>query len=394
MPATPSAERSPWSIFLIFLRLGLTSFGGPVAHLGYFRQEFVSRRGWLSETAYAELIAIAQFMPGAASSKVGMAIGLSQAGYRGALAAWLGFTLPSAGLLMAFALGLVGQGDSLASGALHGLKIVAAAIVAQAVWGMARSLCPDTPRRVLMLVAAVVALLVPGAAGQLAVIIGAGLLGVTLLDAKVRTLADALPIAISQRAGALWLALFASLLVGLPLLAHVADSPLLSLFEVFYRTGALVFGGGHVMLPLLQAELVPDGWLSNDLFLAGYGATQAVPGPLFTFAAFLGTAMAGWLVGLLCLVAIFAPSFLLLVGVLPFWARLRIRPRLQAAMAGVNAGVVGLLLATLYHPVGTSAVGNLLDFALVLLALLALMAGKLPPWLVVVTGALIGWLVL
>lgn len=394
MPATPNAERSPWSIFLIFLRLGLTSFGGPVAHLGYFRQEFVSRRGWLSEAAYAELIAIAQFMPGAASSKVGMAIGLSQARYRGALAAWLGFTLPSAGLLMAFALGLVGQGDSLASGALHGLKIVAVAIVAQAVWGMARSLCPDTPRRVLMLVAAVVALLVPGAAGQLAVIIGAGLLGVTLLDAKVQTLADALPIAISRRAGALWLALFASLLVGLPLLAHVADSPLLSLFEVFYRTGALVFGGGHVMLPLLQAELVPDGWLSNDLFLAGYGATQAVPGPLFTFAAFLGTAMAGWLVGLLCLVAIFAPSFLLLVGVLPFWARLRTQPRLQAAMAGVNAGVVGLLLATLYHPVGTSAVGNLLDFALVLLALVVLMAGKLPPWLVVVTGALVGWLVL
>ena len=394
MPATPNAERSPWSIFLIFLRLGLTSFGGPVAHLGYFRQEFVSRRGWLSEAAYAELIAIAQFMPGAASSKVGMAIGLSQAGYRGALAAWLGFTLPSAGLLMAFALGLVGQGDSLASGALHGLKIVAAAIVAQAVWGMARSLCPDTPRRVLMLVATVVALLVPGVAGQLAVIVGAGLLGVALLDAKVRTLADALPVAISRRAGALWLALFALLLVGLPLLAHVADSPLLSLFEVFYRTGALVFGGGHVMLPLLQAELVPDGWLSNDLFLAGYGATQAVPGPLFTFAAFLGTAMAGWLVGLICLVAIFAPSFLLLVGVLPFWARLRSRPRLQAAMAGVNAGVVGLLLATLYHPVGTSAVGNLLDFALVLLALVALMAGKLPPWLVVVTGALIGWLVL
>lgn len=394
MPATPNAERSPWSIFLIFLRLGLTSFGGPVAHLGYFRQEFVSRRGWLSEAAYAELIAVAQFMPGAASSKVGMAIGLSQAGYRGALAAWLGFTLPSAGLLMAFALGLVGQGDSLASGALHGLKIVAAAIVAQAVWGMARSLCPDTPRRVSMLVAAVVALLVPGAAGQLAVIIGAGLLGIALLDAKVQTLADALPIAISRRAGALWLALFASLLVGLPLLAHVADSPLLSLFEVFYRTGALVFGGGHVMLPLLQAELVPDGWLSNDLFLAGYGATQAVPGPLFTFAAFLGTAMAGWLVGLICLVAIFAPSFLLLVGVLPFWARLRTRPRLQAAMAGVNAGVVGLLLATLYHPVGTSAVGNLLDFALVLLALMALKAGKLPPWQLVMAGALIGWLVL
>lgn len=394
MPATPNADRSPLSIFLIFLRLGLTSFGGPVAHLGYFRQEFISRRGWLSEAAYAELIAIAQFMPGAASSKVGMAIGLSQAGYRGALAAWLGFTLPSALLLMAFAVGLAEQGERLASGALHGLKIVAVAIVAQAVWGMARALCPDTPRRLLILVAAAVALLVPGAAGQLVVIVGAALVGVALLDAKAQTLADPLPITISRRAGALWLALFALLLVGLPLLAHLADTPLLSLFDVFYRTGALVFGGGHVMLPLLQAEVVSNGGLSNDLFLAGYGATQAMPGPLFTFAAFLGTAMAGLLGGLLCLVAIFMPSFLLLVGVLPFWARLRTRPRLQAALAGVNAGVVGLLLATLYHPVGTSAIGGLLDFALVLLALVALMAGKLPPWLVVVAGALVGWLVL
>ena len=392
MPETSVDDRRPWVIFLIFLRLGLTSFGGPVAHLGYFREEFVSRRRWLSEAAYAELIAIAQFMPGAASSKVGMAIGLAQAGYRGALAAWLGFTLPSALLLMAFAYGLVLEGDALASGALHGLKIVAAAIVAQAVWGMARALCPDAPRRILMLVAAAIALLVPGAVGQLAVIIAAGLVGTAWLVPKVQGVADPLPIAISRRAGALWLGIFVLLLAGLPLLAHLLNSPLLSMFEVFYRTGALVFGGGHVMLPLLQAEVVPNGWLSNDLFLAGYGATQAVPGPLFTFAAFLGTAMAGWLGGLLCLLAIFAPSFLLLVGVLPFWARLRTRPRLQAAMAGVNAGVVGLLLATLYQPVGTGAVGNLLDFALVLLALLALMAGKLPPWSVVLAGALVGWL--
>ncbi|MDQ7984247.1 chromate efflux transporter [Pseudomonas sp. G34] len=392
MPETSVDDRRPWVIFLVFLRLGLTSFGGPVAHLGYFREEFVSRRRWLSEAAYAELIAIAQFMPGAASSKVGMAIGLAQAGYRGALAAWLGFTLPSALLLMAFAYGLVLEGDALASGALHGLKIVAAAIVAQAVWGMAPALCPDTPRRVLMLVAAAIALLVPGAVGQLAVIIAAGLVGTAWLVPKVQGVADPLPIAISRRAGALWLGIFVLLLAGLPLLAHLLNSPLLSMFEVFYRTGALVFGGGHVMLPLLQAEVVPSGWLSNDLFLAGYGATQAVPGPLFTFAAFLGTAMAGWLGGLLCLLAIFAPSFLLLVGVLPFWARLRTRPRLQAAMAGVNAGVVGLLLATLYQPVGTAAVGNLLDFALVLLALLALMVGKLPPWSVVLAGALVGWL--
>lgn len=398
MPATSRDDRRPWSIFLVFLRLGLTSFGGPVAHLGYFRQEFVARRGWLSEPSYAELIALCQFLPGAASSKVGMAIGLAQAGYRGALAAWLGFTLPSAVLLIAFALSLSTQGDGLAAGALHGLKIVAVAVVAQAVWGMARALCPDTPRRLLMLVAAAIALLMPGAWGQLLVILGTGLVGCVLLRPVGKGAPEPLPIDISPRAGGLWLALFVLLLLGLPALALLLDSQVLSQLEVFYRTGSLVFGGGHVMLPLLQAEVVPNGWLGNDLFLAGYGATQAVPGPLFTFAAFLGSAMqtplSGWLGGTLCLVAIFAPSFLLLVGVLPFWARLRTRPRLQAAMLGVNAGVVGLLLATLYQPVGTRAILGMMDFALAVLALIALMAGKLPPWLVVLAGALVGWLVL
>ncbi|TBU72641.1 chromate efflux transporter [Phytopseudomonas daroniae] len=393
-----SDDRSPWLIFLVFLRLGLTSFGGPVAHLGYFREEFVSRRRWLSEASYVELIALCQFLPGAASSQVGMAIGLSQAGYRGALAAWVGFTLPSAVLLMLFAQGISGHGDALASGALHGLKIVAAAVVAQAVWGMANTLCPDMPRRLLMVIAACAAFLLPGAWGQLAVILGAGLAGCALLKPVEKAAQDALPIDISPQAGALWLALFVALLLGLPVLAHLLENQILGLLDAFYRTGSLVFGGGHVMLPLLQAEVVANGWVSSDLFLAGYGATQAVPGPLFTFAAFLGSAMqtplSGWIGGLLCLLAIFAPSFLLLVGVLPFWARLRTRPRVQAAMLGVNAGVVGLLLATLYQPVGTSAILSLWDFVLAVVALIALMACKFPPWLVVLAGAAVGWLVL
>lgn len=393
-----SDDRSPWLIFLVFLRLGLTSFGGPVAHLGYFREEFVSRRRWLSEARYVELIALCQFLPGAASSQVGMAIGLSQAGYRGALAAWVGFTLPSAVLLMLFAQSISGHGDVLASGALHGLKIVAAAVVAQAVWGMANTLCPDMPRRLLMVIAACAAFLLPGAWGQLAVILGAGLAGCSLLKPVEKGAQDALPIDISPQAGALWLALFVALLLGLPVLAHLLENQILGLLDAFYRTGSLVFGGGHVMLPLLQAEVVANGWVGSDLFLAGYGATQAVPGPLFTFAAFLGSTMqtplSGWIGGLLCLLAIFAPSFLLLVGVLPFWARLRTRPRVQAAMLGVNAGVVGLLLATLYQPVGTSAILSLWDFALAVLALIALMVCKLPPWLVVLAGAAVGWRVL
>lgn len=389
-----ASDRHPWSIFLIFLRLGLTSFGGPVAHLGYFREEFVSRRRWLSEARYVELIALCQFLPGAASSQVGMAIGLSQAGYRGALAAWVGFTLPSAALLVLLAQGLCAQGEAMAAGALHGLKIVAAAVVAQAVWGMMRTLCPDTPRRVLMVIAACTALSVPGAWGQLAVILFAGLAGWLLLKPADRSGEDALAIDISPRAGVFWLVLFVGLLLGLPALAHLLENQTLSLLDAFYRTGALVFGGGHVMLPLLQAEVVATGWIDKDLFIAGYGATQAVPGPLFTFAAFLGSAMQGWSGGLLCLLAIFAPSFLLLVGVLPFWARLRSRPRVQAAMLGVNAGVVGLLLATLYQPVGISAIFGLLDLALAAVALAALTLGRLAPWLVVLAGALVGWLVL
>ncbi|RZI24412.1 chromate efflux transporter [Pseudomonas sp. 770NI] len=396
MPQLADHRSSPWSVFLIFLRLGLTSFGGPIAHLGYFRQEFVTRRRWLSERSYAELVALCQFLPGPASSQVGIALGLSQAGYRGAAAAWAGFTLPSAIALILFALGLAHYGGALPHGALHGLKVVAVAVVAQAVWGMARNLCRGVLRVALMLIAACVVLLQPSAWAQVGVMVAAGVAGLLLFKPESSAEPDALPIAISRRTGALWLMLFLLLLVALPLLAAWALNPTLALVDAFYRTGALVFGGGHVVLPLLQAEVVPSQWVSNDVFLAGYGATQAVPGPLFTFAAFLGASMthapSGWLGGVIALLAIFAPSFLLIFGALPFWANLRKSPRTQAALAGVNAAVVGLLLAALYQPVWTSAVFTGYDAALALLALIALTVWKLPPWLVVLGCGVLGGL--
>ncbi|AZF11716.1 Chromate transport protein ChrA [Pseudomonas sp. R2-37-08W] len=397
MPATLADHRSSLgSVFLIFLRLGLTSFGGPIAHLGYFREEFVTRRRWLSEHSYAELVALCQFLPGPASSQVGIALGLSRAGYAGAAAAWAGFTLPSAIALILFALGLSHYGSALPAGALHGLKIVAVAVVAQAVWGMARTLCRGWVRIILMLSAAGWVLLQSSAWSPVAVIVVAGVVGLLLFKPAPRAEPDALPIAISRRAATLWLALFLLLLVGLPLLADWASDPTLALVDAFYRTGSLVFGGGHVVLPLLQAQVVPSHWVSNDIFLAGYGAAQAVPGPLFTFAAFLGASMThaptGWLGGLIGLLAIFAPSFLLIFGALPFWASLRHSPRTQAALAGVNAAVVGLLLAALYRPVWTSAIFSVYDLALALLALAALMLMKLPPWLVVIGCSLLGGL--
>ncbi|UII69786.1 chromate efflux transporter [Pseudomonas sp. HN11] len=394
--AHPSTH--PWKVFLIFLRLGLTSFGGPIAHLGYFREEFVTRRRWLSERSYAELVALCQFLPGPASSQVGIALGLSRAGYGGAAAAWAGFTLPSAIALILFALGLAHYGAVIPTGALHGLKVVAVAVVAQAVWGMARNLCRGVARFTLMLIAASVALLEPSAWGQVGVIIAAGVAGLLLFKLKPSAEHDALPIAINRRAGALWLGLFVIGLVGLPVLVNWLPNPTLALVDAFYRTGSLVFGGGHVVLPLLQADVVAPQWVSNDVFLAGYGATQAVPGPLFTFAAFLGASMnhapTGWLGGTVSLLAIFAPSFLLVFGALPFWASLRRSPRTQAALAGVNAAVVGLLLAALYQPVWTSAIFTVLDFSLTVIALTALMVWRLPPWLVVagcgVLGGLLG----
>ena len=396
MTKIADADCTPWAVFLIFLRLGLTAFGGPIAHLGYFREEFVTRRQWLSERGYADLVALCQFLPGPASSQVGIAIGLSRSGYAGALAAWAGFTLPSALALILFALGLTHYGDAMPAGVLHGLKVVAVAVVAQAVWGMARPLCPDAPRISLMAAAACLVLLLPSVWGQLIVIVLSALLGLWLFKPQPGAAHEPLPLPVGRRVGVLWLLLFLALLLGLPLLAAWVPSPTLALLDAFYRSGSLVFGGGHVVLPLLQAEVVPTGWVSNDTFLAGYGAAQAVPGPLFTFAAFLGAAMnqspAGWLGGLLCLVAIFTPAFLLVVGALPFWELLQRHSRTQAALTGINAAVVGLLLAALYHPVWISAIQAPQDFALSLVALVALMVWKLPPWLVVLGCGTIGWI--
>ncbi|GMU45426.1 MAG: chromate efflux transporter [Pseudomonadales bacterium] len=394
-PESPERE-SPFGLFVIFLRLGLTSFGGPIAHLGYFREEFVIRRRWLEERAYADLVALCQFLPGPASSQVGIAIGLARHGYGGALAAWSGFTLPSALAMILFALGLARHGELVPAGALHGLKIVAVAVVAQAVWGMARTLCTDAPRVTVMALAACAVLAFPGAGVQIGAIAGAGLIGLACLRAGTEAAREPLPITVGRRAGVGWLALFFALLIGLPLLARLLPVPALPVIDVFFRAGALVFGGGHVVLPLLQAAVVPPGWVDGQTFLAGYGAAQAVPGPLFSFAAFLGASMqsgpSGWLGGLLCLAAIFAPSFLLVAGALPFWERLRNNAHMRAALAGINAAVVGVLLAALYDPVWVQAIAAPRDFALALVAFVALVFWRLPPWLVVLSCTAGGWL--
>ena len=380
-------------VFLVALRLGLTSFGGPVAHLGYFRAEYVERRRWLDEHAFADIVALCQFLPGPASSQVGMSIGMVRAGLPGAIASWLGFTLPSAIAMILFGYGVTRFGDLSGAAWLHGLKIVAVAVVAQAVWGMARSLCPDKERASLAVGAAILVLALPSAAGQVGAIAAGGLIGWALLRGGPTMRPETpLTIRLPRSWSAIAIFLFLALLIGLPLLAAAVPSQSVKLFDAFYRSGSLVFGGGHVVLPLLQAEVVPPGWVSNDVFLAGYGAAQAVPGPLFTFSAYLGTVMGppphGWLDGLICLVAIFLPSFLLLVGALPYWDELRRRPAVQSALRGVNAAVVGLLLAALYRPVWTSAIFGPADFALGIVAFLLLALWAVPPWLVVVLGAI------
>jgi chromate transporter len=381
-------------VLRVFLRLGLTSFGGPIAHLGYFRTEFVERRKWLDEKTYADLIALSQFLPGPASTKVGIAVGFFRAGYAGALTAWAGFTLPSALALVLFAYGVGRFGDALGSGWLHGLKVVAVAVVAQAVLGMMRSLAPDRDRATVAVAAAVIVLAFPTAWGQIGAIILGFAAGVTMLHVNVPADHVSLPLKVGRTAGAVLLTVFFAILLGLPLLIAVVPNHSLQLFEAFYRAGSLVFGGGHVVLPLLQASVVPPGWVSNDAFLAGYGAAQAVPGPLFTFAAYLGAVMGpqpnGWLGATLCLVAMFLPSFFLTIGALPFWDELRRRPAAQSALRGVNAAVVGLLLAALYNPVWTSGISSGADFALAVAGFLLLFMWKVPPWLVVVLSAIGG----
>jgi len=371
-------------------RLGLTSFGGPVAHLGYFREEYVTRRRWVDERSYADLVALCQLLPGPASSQVGIALGVLRAGLPGGVAAWLGFTLPSAVAMVAFAYGVraAGVGDA---GWLHGLKIVAVAVVAQAVWGMARSLAPDRARATLALLAAMVSLVWPTVAAQVLIIAAAGTVGWRALPAAGVPPTVALPVPVSRRLAVGAWVVFGAMLVGLPLARRLAPGPALEVFDSFFRVGSLVFGGGHVVLPLLQAEVVPPGWVTNAQFVAGYGAAQAVPGPLFTFAAYLGAARAappnGAAGAALALVAIFLPSFLLVVGALPFWNELRRRAGFQAALAGINAAVVGLLLAALYRPVWTSAIAGPADFALALAAFGLLALWMWPPWLVVLFTA-------
>ncbi|AYN19442.1 chromate efflux transporter [Alcaligenes aquatilis] len=398
---TPLAQQAaiqqgkPLEVFWAFLKLGLSSFGGPIAHLGYFRAEFVERRRWLDDRSYSDLVALCQFLPGPASSQVGMAIGLGRAGWLGLLAAWTGFTLPSAMALILFALSVAGFEGVAESAWVHGLKIVAVVIVAQAVLGMARSLCPDRARAALAILAALLSLLLPSAFGQVAAIAITGLLAWWRLDAIQAGATQAHAYPVSRKVGVAALLLFAGLLIALPVWAAATGSSTAQLLEGVYRSGALVFGGGHVVLPLLQASVVPSGVLSNADLIVGYGAAQAVPGPLFTFAAYIG-AMAqgplhGWLGGLVLLVVIFIPAVLILIGVLPFWQGLRHRAGMRTAMAGVNAGVVGILGVALYDPVWTSAIHSRADFALALFLFGLLTVGRAPPVVVVLLAGLGAW---
>lgn len=391
-PAT--SRRSVGEVFIVFLKLGLTAFGGPIAHLGYFRDELVLRRQWLGEAAYVDLVALCQFLPGPASSQVGFALGLMRAGPWGAVAAWTAFTLPSAMAMVLFATAAAALDGPLAQGVLHGLKLVAVAVVAQAVWGMARTLTPDRQRASIAVLAIAAIVVLPGAFGQIAAI-GLGVAGGLWLCRGLPVAAGATAhFPVRPRTGWIALGLFAALLIGLPILASSGNSHAIALFDGFYRAGALVFGGGHVVLPLLEAETVARHWLSADAFIAGYGLTQAMPGPLFTFAAYLGAASEpspnGLLGAAIALIAIFAPGFLLLIGTLPFWNSLRGRPLAQAGMRGANAAVVGILGAALYNPVFVSAVLGPVDFALATAGFVALVAWKAPPFAVVLALGIAG----
>ena len=384
-----------WEILLVALRLGLTSFGGPIAHIGYFRDEYVVRRKWLDEDTFAELIALCQFLPGPASSQLGMAVGIRRGGLLGGFAAWLGFTLPSALALILFAYGVQELGAENSEDWLHGLKIVAVAVVALALWGMGRTLTPDRTRVTIAIVAAAVLLMTTGGIiAQLAVIVGGAILGLVVLRTPEPRADGEIITRGGTRFAVILLIAFVVLLITLPIVSRATENLPVDVLDSFYRSGALVFGGGHVVLPLLEAEVVPPGWVTSDEFLAGYGAAQAVPGPLFTFSAFLGASVDGltpaWGGGLLALAAIFAPSFLLVPGVLPFWERLRGVARVRQALMGVNAAVVGLLLAALYDPLWVSAITTPADFAIAAGAFALLAFWRAPPWIVVVVTAIVG----
>ncbi len=391
--ATPRSG-TPSEVFTAFLKLGVTSFGGPIAHLGYFRDELVVRRKWIDEAGYADLVALCQFLPGPASSQVGFALGLLRAGPLGALAAWTAFTLPSAILLLLFAMVAASIEGPVGTGLLHGLKIVAVAVVAQAVWGMAKSLAPDRQRASIALVGIICVVFVAGAFGQILALALGAIAGLCFCRSEAARQASHLAFRVPKSVGYIALATFALLLAFLPVFAAMAGSQGLSLFDAFYRAGALVFGGGHVVLPLLQSAVVSTGWVTEDAFIAGYGATQAVPGPLFTFAAYLGAVVGpqpnGIAGAVIALVAIFLPGMLLLVGALPFWEGFRKHLLAQAAMRGANAAVVGILGAALYDPVWTSAIFMPKDFALALTGFILLTVWKTPPWIVVVICAIGG----
>jgi len=385
---------SPLEVLLAFLKLGLSCFGGPIAHIGYFREEFVVRRRWLPEQAYADLVGLCQFLPGPASSQVGFSLGLMRAGYPGGLAAWTGFTLPSATVMVLFAYGAGLLGGPLGTGLLHGLKLVAVAIVAQAVSGMARTLCPDRRRASIAVVSALIILCSASSLAQIAAILTGGVCGLWFCRDAAQTAGGPMPSPVSRRVGLAALAIALALLAGLPILRGLGLSPGVALFEAFYRSGALVFGGGHVVLPLLREAVVVPGWVSDDAFLAGYGAAQAVPGPLFTFAAYLGAVVNATPHGLagaaLGLTGIFLPGLLILTAALPFWESLRNRPGARSVMAGVNAAVVGLLAAALYNPVWTSSVKSPGDFAVALTGFTLLTVWRAPPLAVVAVSALGG----
>jgi chromate transporter len=390
--ARPAPSVDLGEIFRVFLRLGLTSFGGPIAHLGYFRAEFVERRRWLSEQSFADLVALSQFLPGPASSQTGFGVGLLRGGFLGGLAAWAGFTLPSAILMILFAYGAGGIADSsLGAGLLHGLKLVAVAIVAQAVMGMARTLCPDRIRASIATVALIVTLIAPWSIAQLAVIIAGGSAGLLLCKASVEAAGATRLAPVSRGAGLACLAAYVALLA----VAFIPAPPgAVAMFDAFYRSGALVFGGGHVVLPLLRSAVATPGWVPDSVFLAGYGAAQALPGPLFTFAGFLGAVASipphGIVGATVALLAIFIPGMLCLVGTLPFWNAVSANPRARASMVGTNAAVVGLLGAALYNPVWTSAVQGPVDFAIAAAGFVLLITWRAPPLVVVLLSALAG----
>lgn len=384
-----SKMKSLWEILLVSTRLGLTSFGGPIAHLGYFHEEYIRRRRWMDERSYADLVALAQFLPGPASSQVGIGIGAMRAGVWGGIVSFIGFTLPSVVALILFAL-LVHNFNIGDAGWIHGLKLVAVAVVAHAILGMAQKLTPDLQRKALALAAVSFTLVWQTAYTQVLVILIAAGIGLLLYRKHEDSDHLAMEMPISRRFGTICLVLFFGLLVLLPLLANLTSYEWLAVFDSFYRSGSLVFGGGHVVLPLLEREFVPTGWIGAEQFLAGYGAAQAVPGPLFTFAAYLGAVMNGWMGGLLATVAIFLPAFLLILGCLPFWGVLRRNPNIKGAFMGVNAAVVGILIAAFYQPIWTSSVQSAYDFVLAAVLFFMLAFWKLPPWTVVLAGAIGG----